>query len=178
MGHHTTDVGQTEEGFTSRSFRDALGHFATGVAVVTAPCEGDPIGMTVNSFTSVSLDPPLVLFSAARTLLGLQKLLDAPSFGINVLRDEQIELSNRFAKAASEKWAGLSFDIGPRLGCPLIQSALARFECLPYANYDAGDHILIVARVVAFEIAGPGAPLLFFRGKYRALAPDLPERSD
>ena len=175
MGYLMSDTSQGEAqaaaGFTPRSFRDALGHFATGVTVVTAPCDGEPLGMTVNSFTSVSLEPPLVLFSAARTLLGLKKLLEAPAFGINILRQEQIELSNRFAKPASEKWSGLNIDRGTHLGVPLLQNALARFECVPYANHDGGDHIIFLARVVAFETATQHAPLVFYRGQYRALAP-------
>lgn len=155
--------------FDQKAFRHALGHFPTGVVVVTAPDpEGDPIALTVSSFNSVSLDPPLVLFSVARSALSLNKLLAAQSFGISVLRHDQTDLSGRFAHARSRKWSG----IAPRLGatgCPLIDSCLAVFECAPHATYDGGDHLIVVGRVVRFEIAPDGEPLVYFRGGYHAI---------
>jgi flavin reductase (DIM6/NTAB) family NADH-FMN oxidoreductase RutF len=156
--------------FDQRAFRNALGHFPTGVAVVTASDpNGDPIAMTVSSFNAVSLDPPLVLFSVARSALSLDKLLAAESFGISVLRHDQTELSGRFAHARSPKWSGLEPQVG-ETGCPLIGPCLAVFECTPHATHDGGDHLIIVGRVVRFEIAPEGEPLVFFRGGYHAIS--------
>lgn len=153
-----------------QAFRRALSHFPTGVAVVTAgDPDGDPVAMTVSSFNSVSLDPPLVLFSVARGATRLQALLDAPHFGISVLRGDQIDLSGRFATSKLQKWSGVSPAVG-RTGCPLIGPSLAVFECSHYAHYDGGDHVIVVGHVEQFEFAEQGEPLVFFRGSYRALA--------
>jgi len=153
-----------------RAFRHALGHFPTGVVIVTAENPtGDPIAITVSSFNSVSLDPPLVLFSVARSALSLPLLLDAEHFGISILRGDQGEMSSRFAHAGGAKWSGLT-PLRGRTGCPLVGPCLATFECTPYATYEGGDHLIIVGQVQQFEIAPEGEPLVFFRGSYRALA--------
>ena len=155
--------------FDQRAFRDALGHFPTGVVVVTAPSSmGDPIAITVSSFNAVSLDPPLVLFSVDRKAYSLPILLETETFGISVLRHDQSELSSRFARASEAKWADLEPRVG-QTGCPLIGACLASFECEPFANYDGGDHIIMVGRVLRFEIAPEGEPLVFFRGGYHAI---------
>ena len=155
--------------FDQRSFRDALGHFPTGVVVVTAPNPaGDPVAMTVSSFNAVSLDPPLVLFSVGRQALSLETLLGAEHFGISVLRGDQSELSGRFARARDEKWAGIEPLIG-ETGCPLVGPCLATFECVPHAVHDGGDHLIIVGRVLRFNKAPGGDPLVFFRGGYHAI---------
>lgn len=156
--------------FDRRAFRNALGHFPTGVVIVTAPAPGrEPVAMTVSSFNAVSLDPPLVLFSIDRGAPSLPVLLDAPSFGINVLRREQKELSGRFSHAKGSKWDGIEPQLGTT-GCPLIKECLAGFECEHFAAHEAGDHIIIVGRVVRFEIASDGDPLVFFRGAYHDIA--------
>ena len=157
-------------GFDHRTFRDALGHFPTGVVVVTAPMgeKLDPIAMSVSSFNAVSLDPPLVLFSVANGAASLPGLSDAPHYAISVLMKGQQELSSRFARTGSEKWAGLAPSFSDA-GCPGIGPCLARFECTPYATYDGGDHRIFVGHVTAFEIAPEGEPLVFFRGRYHAL---------
>lgn len=156
--------------FSPRAFRDAVGHFATGVTIVTAPSDDGPLGVTVNSFTSISLDPPLVLFSASRQLYSLPGLLKAPCYGISILCSQHADTSTRFSKPGAEKWASSAVEMGQELPCHLFKDALARFECVPYATHDAGDHVLFLARVVRFEIADAGEPLVFFRGKYRGLA--------
>jgi len=156
--------------FDQRAFRDALGHFATGVTVVTAPHpDGDPVAMTVSSFNAVSLDPPLVLFSVKRTALSLPVLLGARHFAISVLRGDQSDLSSRFAHAQGAKWAGLEPRRGAT-GCPLAGDGLATFECAPHAVHDGGDHLIVVGRVLNFEVATGGEPLIFFRGAYHAIA--------
>jgi flavin reductase (DIM6/NTAB) family NADH-FMN oxidoreductase RutF len=153
-----------------RSFRNALGDFATGVVVVTAPNPaGDPVAMTVSSFNSVSIDPPLVLFSVSRSALSLDALLAAEHFGISVLRGDQRELSGRFAHSRSAKWSGIEPHFG-QTGCPLVGPCLASFECTPHAVHDGGDHLIIVGRVLSFERATEGEPLVFFRGGYHAIA--------
>lgn len=156
--------------FDQRAFRNALGHFPTGVVVVTADTEGgEPIAMTVSSFNAVSLDPPLVLFSVGRTAPSLSALLAARNFGISVLRDDQSELSRRFAGGRGEKWAGIDPRLG-QTGCPLIGPCLAAFECAPFAVHEGGDHLIVVGHVLRFEIAEGGEPLVFFRGGYHVIA--------
>lgn len=154
----------------SRTFRHALGQFATGVAVITAPGVGaERVGMTMSSFNSVSLDPPLVLFSVDRRALSLPALRAAKGFGINVLGHGQEELSNRFARALEDKWAGVEHHEGLN-GVPLLKDALAHLECVPYARHDGGDHEIFIVRVLRVSTPNPGAPLIFFRGRYHALA--------
>ncbi|CAM5192988.1 Flavin reductase (DIM6/NTAB) family NADH-FMN oxidoreductase RutF/DNA-binding MarR family transcriptional regulator OS=Castellaniella defragrans OX=75697 GN=HNR28_001201 PE=3 SV=1 [Castellaniella defragrans] len=153
-----------------REFRRSLGEFATGVAVVTAHGKGDDlIGMTMSSFNSVSVDPPLVLFSVDRKALSLPAMLEAKGFAINVLARAQEAISNKFARALSNKWDKVKISVG-HAEAPLISGSLAHFECEPYANYDGGDHVIFVVRVVKHTIHPDGpAPLIFFRGRYRDL---------
>lgn len=159
-----------ESGFDARAFRQALGQFATGVAIVTASTEaGDVVGMTMSSFNSVSLDPPLVLFSVARSALSLPAMQAAKGFGINILGQHQQDLSNRFARALEDKWHAVEHSRGVH-DAPLIAGALAHFECVPYARHDGGDHEIFLARVVRFRVPEGGDPLIFFRGRYHALA--------
>ncbi len=155
---------------TDRAFRHSLGEFATGVAVITAQGQGDDlIGMTMSSFNSVSLDPPLVLFSVDRKARSLPAMLGARGFAVNILAREQEDVSNRFARALSDKWANVKRTVG-HAEAPLITGALAHFECEPYANYDGGDHVIFVVRVIRHTVrAGNPAPLIFFRGRYRDL---------
>lgn len=153
-----------------RAFRHALGEFATGIAVVTARGRGgELVGMTMSSFNSVSIDPPLVLFSVDRKARSLPAMLDARGFAVNVLAREQEAISNQFARALGNKWDQIRTSVG-HAQAPLIAGALAHFECEPYANYDGGDHVIFVVRVLRHEIrAGAAAPLIFFRGRYRDL---------
>ena len=153
-----------------RAFRQSLGEFATGVAVITAQGSGEElIGMTMSSFNSVSIDPPLVLFSVDRRANSLPAMLEAKGFAVNVLAREQEQISNRFARALSDKWAEVKRTVG-HAQAPLITGALAHFECEPYANYDGGDHVIFVVRVLRHAVrAGNPAPLVFFRGRYRDL---------
>ncbi|CAH1680443.1 Nitrilotriacetate monooxygenase component B [Hyphomicrobiales bacterium] len=152
----------------ARAFRQSLGEFATGVAVITAQGSGEElIGMTMSSFNSVSIDPPLVLFSVDRKANSLPAMLEAKGFAVNVLAREQEHISNRFARALSDKWAEVKRTVG-HAQAPLITGALAHFECEPYANYDGGDHVIFVVRVLRHAVrAGNPAPLVFFRGRYR-----------
>lgn len=156
--------------FDARAFRHALGQFATGVAVVTAStADGAVVGMTMSSFNSVSLDPPLVLFSVARNAYSLPAMRAAKGFGINILAQHQQDLSNRFARALEDKWHAVEHHRGVH-DAPLIAGAIAHFECEPYARHDGGDHEIFLARVLRFSAPHVGDPLIFFRGRYHALA--------
>ena len=160
--------------FNERQFRDALGLFPTGVAIVTAVSgDGARLGLTVSSFNSVSLSPPLVLFSVARTALSYAAWREAKHYAINVLSEEQSALSSRFARALGDKWEGVSPRVG-ETGAPLLPNALAWFECEAYAHYDGGDHVIFVGQVVTFRTSGAKnpRPLVFFRGRYRELDPE------
>ena len=168
MRHLPTGCSE-EPSFAARALRDVLGSFPTGVAVVTATgTQSELYGVTVNSFNSVSLDPPLVLFSLCRTLLSLEGILRAGSFAINFLRDDQADLSLRFANAGSDKWQGVEFRTG-MTGSPVLVPALAVLECQPYARYDGGDHVIVVGQVMHVEMDPVRHPLVFFRGRYHRL---------
>jgi len=153
-----------------RAFRRALAEFATGIAVVTARGKsGELIGMTMSSFNSVSLDPPLVLFSVDRKARSLPAMLEARGFAVNILGRDQEQISNQFARALSDKWDQVKTSVG-HAEAPLISGAMAHFECAPYANHDGGDHVIFVVRVVRHASRVEAvAPLIFFRGRYRDL---------
>jgi flavin reductase (DIM6/NTAB) family NADH-FMN oxidoreductase RutF len=153
-----------------RAFRRALGEFATGVAVVTTRGKGEElIGMTMSSFNSVSIDPPLVLFCVDRKARSLPAMLEARGFAINVLARDQEGISNQFARALTDKWNQIRTSVG-HAEAPLISGALAHFECAPFANYDGGDHVIFVVRVLRHTTRSEAAaPLIFFRGRYRDL---------
>jgi len=150
----------------SSVFRRTMGGFATGVAIVTCRHAGELHGMTVNSLTSVSLDPPLVLVCFNRHARTEQAVRAAGNFGVVLLREDQAELSNRFARAGEDHYAGLS--VRYEEGVPLLSDCLAYLICNVTSVYEEGDHSIVVGRV-ARAAPGSGAPLLFFRGKYHAL---------
>lgn len=158
------------DAFDAHAFRKTLGRFATGVAVVTAKeANGALIGLTMSSFNSVSLDPPLVLFSIGRKAYSLNAMLEAGSYGINLLSRDQRDLSDRFAKAQTDKWRDVAHVVSD-LEAPLLDGALAHFECRPYAHYDGGDHVIFVVQVLRFSApAADEEPLIFFSGRYRSL---------
>ncbi|MFV3130178.1 flavin reductase family protein [Niveispirillum sp. KHB5.9] len=156
--------------FDQRAFRDTLGCFATGVCIASATGpDGQPVGLTVNSFTSVSLDPPLVLFCLDNRSESLSAFLDAPGFALSILADDQRPLSSTFARAPQAvRWDGVPAVRGQG-GAPLIQGALAVLDCARHAVHEGGDHTILVGRVLGFANR-PGAPLLYYRGTYAALA--------
>jgi flavin reductase (DIM6/NTAB) family NADH-FMN oxidoreductase RutF len=157
----------------TRAFRDALGWFATGVTIVTTRGpNGELVGFTANSFTSVSLDPPLVLFNLNRRANCLSIFEGCAHFAINVLAAHQTELSSRFAGSAHDKWHDVAMRLSPD-GCPLLDGALASFECAVHAIHDGGDHRIFLGRVLRIAAAADGKPLLFSRGQYRSLGPLL-----
>ena len=152
---------------TSRIFRNALGTFTTGVTVVTASTPAGPVGMTVNSFASLSLDPPLVLWSAAKQSSRHGAYANAPHFAVHILSAEQDRLSTLFTKSGGG-FDELLWDQN-REGVPVIAGTLARFECERSALHDAGDHTLIVGRVLR-AAHREGDPLCFSRGRFGRFA--------
>ena len=152
-------------------FRRALGAFATGITVITTlGPRGEPVGLTANSFNSVSLDPPLVLFSVGRHARSLTAFLSSHHFAVNILRAGQEKLSNQFAQSKGEKFKDVDF-ITWDSGCPILKDALACFECKIRHTYRGGDHIILVGEVLKILSDPEGEALLFFRGRYRTMAP-------
>jgi len=157
-----------------RAFRDALGWFATGVAIITTrAADGTPVGLTANSFSSVSLDPPLVLFSLNRRAGSLAVFQSSGCFAVNVLRHDQQALSFRFAAASADRWDGVDVDTWST-GAPILRDALASFECRIETSHAGGDHVIFIGEVVRMQAEPHGYPLVFCRGGYRALA-EAPE---
>lgn len=157
--------------FDQRAFRNALGAFPTGVAIVSARSpSGERLGMTVSSFNSVSLDPPLILLSLARAAKSFAAWSSVERFAVNILSEQQEQLSNRFARPLGEKWTGAAAVAG-ETGVPVMPNALAVFECALHARHDGGDHEIFVGRVLSFRTSShkQDLPLIFFGGRYRRL---------
>lgn len=156
-----------------RTFRNVLGQYPTGVAIVTArTCDGSAgdIGMTISSFNAVSLTPPLVLFCVDRRSLSLRAWQSARTYGISVLSEGQDALATRFATAGGDKWNGIPIERGTSK-VALIKGAAAHLECLPYNQYDGGDHVMFVARVERYAVMLRPGPLVFCQGRYNYLKP-------
>lgn len=154
-----------------RTLRTVLGKFATGVVVVTANTpDGTPVGMTMNSFTSVSLDPPLILCCVGRTSQLHPALTTADAFAVNVLRESQKDVSRQFARPGLERFGSLR-PLRGASGAPLIEGALAVLECANERVIDAGDHDIVVGRVRKLDTTRdlPAEPLVYFAGGYRSL---------
>ena len=155
--------------FDPRDFRQALGAFATGVTIVTACAEdGTPVGITANSFNSVSLDPPMVLWSLARNARSLAVFEQASHWNVHVLANDQEAMSNRFARAGEDKFSGLMLDACAS-GAPLIPGCSARFQCRTAFQYEGGDHVIFVGEVVDYDRT-PSPPLLYVTGGYALAA--------
>jgi flavin reductase (DIM6/NTAB) family NADH-FMN oxidoreductase RutF len=156
---------------TSDQFRQVMGNFATGITVVTTrDASGKPYGLTVNSFTSVSLDPLLVLVCLDNRLSGLQHFRDSKIFGISLLSEHQEDVSRMFAKKDAERPASVHFD--GKLGLPLMANSIAVMECETVKIFEGGDHQIFLGEVKHAEVLHPHHPLLYFRGKYRKLHAD------
>lgn len=155
-----------------RAFRRSLGQFATGVTVITARHGEQLLGMTVNSFAALSLDPPLVLWSIRRESGGLQAFKEAGHFAVNVLAANQVELSNRFASSKGDKFAATPWSAGLH-GAPLLHGAIAHMECVLHEVVEGGDHLLLIGRIERYARFG-GEPLLFTQGRY-AVTQEHPE---
>lgn len=157
--------------FDSFDFRRAMASFATGVTIVTAcDASGTGRGITVNSFSSVSLDPPLVLFCLDKAAMSFGTFCRAERFAVNVLRREQHELSIRFSTAAADRWEGVSYDIWAD-GLPVLRNCLCNLACRREALYEGGDHVIILGRVEHLHAADEGDPLVYFQSGYRSIGP-------
>jgi 3-hydroxy-9,10-secoandrosta-1,3,5(10)-triene-9,17-dione monooxygenase reductase component len=152
-------------------FRQVLGHFPTGVTVITATTSDGPAGLAVGSFFSVSLDPPLVAFCAGKSSSSYPKISEAGHFVVNVLADDQEDVSRVFASKGADKFAGIGYRHGAATGAPVISDVLAWIECDIDVVHEAGDHWIVVGRVLDLGVAHEGGPLVFFRGGYGSLAP-------
>lgn len=156
-------------GSDARTLRDALGCFATGVTVVTArTADGVPLGLTANSFTSVSLDPPLLLVCIANSAGSAEALREAEHFAVNVLQIGQQPVSNLFASRSEDRFGGTGWS-GGESGAPVLDGSLGSFECKRHAVHEGGDHFILVGEVVRARFEPRRDPLLYFRGKYRRL---------
>ncbi|MQA33506.1 flavin reductase (DIM6/NTAB) family NADH-FMN oxidoreductase RutF [Modestobacter roseus] len=145
--------------------RDVLGHFVSGVTVVTAAGPDGPVGFTCQSFSSLSLDPPLVAFAPARTSRTWPQLRDAGRFCVNVLGEQQSDLSRQFARSGTDKFAGVRWAPSPH-GSPMLEGVVAWIDSELWAEYDGGDHTIVVARVLDLGADASRTPLLFHRGAY------------
>lgn len=156
-------------GSDQRTLRDALGCFATGVTVVTCvDATGDPFGLTVNSFTSVSLEPPLLLVCVAKYTRCAPELVKADHFAVNVLQTGQQPASIRFSTTDEDRFGTTPWSTG-ETGAPVLMESLCVFECERHAVHDGGDHHMLVGKVVRASFDAAVDPLLFFRGRYRRL---------
>ncbi|MCJ0766175.1 p-hydroxyphenylacetate 3-hydroxylase reductase component [Variovorax terrae] len=159
-----------ETGFDPRAFRRGLGNFATGVTIVTARSpSGEQVGVTANSFNSVSLEPPLILWSIDKRSNSHAVFESASHFAVNILASDQIELSNHFGRPQEDKFTSVACERGIG-GAPLLPDCAARFQCERYQQVDGGDHWILIGKVVAFDDFGR-SPLLYHQGAYSMVLP-------
>ncbi|EPJ8753270.1 flavin reductase family protein [Pseudomonas putida] len=153
------------------SFREALGHYASGITVITSLIDGNPIGFTCQSFYSVSISPPLVSFSVMSSSASYPGIRSAGRFAVNILSGEQVGVSNQFARKGTDKWQGVDWQVSP-LGNPVIAGSLHWLDCEIHAEHPAGDHLIVVGEVKALNVHNAVAtqPLLYFQGQYCNLA--------
>ncbi len=152
--------------FSAQEFRAALGTFATGVTIVTARhADGQIVGLTANSFNSVSLSPPLVLWSLSRAAASMAVFSAGSHYAINVLAADQRPLAERFALRGADRFSGVTFDEGAG-GAPLLHGAAATFECFNRSRYEEGDHVIFVGEVERCTMRAGASPLLFHGGRY------------
>lgn len=169
MEYQTLPIDTASE-FDIKALRSALGSYATGITVITArTAAGEAMGLTVNSFASVSLDPPLILWSLALSSPNIEAFKAIPYYAVNVLAEDQTEFSQRFASRLLDKFAGIPCCDGLG-GAPLLPACGAWFECRNEAQYPGGDHLILVGHVERFAMNGNRAPLLYHAGAYAKLA--------
>ncbi|MBF4162098.1 flavin reductase family protein [Nocardioides sp. CBS4Y-1] len=156
----------------ARRFRDTLSQFASGITVITTLSGGEPVGMTCQSFSSVSLEPPLVMFIPAKTSRAWPLIQRAGAFCANILASGQADLSNQMASKGADKFAGVDWEPAQVTGSPVLKGTLAHLDCRIHAAYEAGDHFVVIGRVEHLAVGDDAAdPLLFFRGTYRSTDP-------
>ena len=152
--------------FDEAQFRQVLGHFCTGITVITAMEGDEPVGFTAQSFTSVSLDPPLVSVCPAKSSTTWPRVRAAGAFCVNILGGEQEAVSRAFAIRDGDKFHGLGWAPSSATGSPVLDGVLGWVDCTLEVEHEAGDHLIAVARVVDLGISDEGRPLLFYRGGY------------
>jgi 3-hydroxy-9,10-secoandrosta-1,3,5(10)-triene-9,17-dione monooxygenase reductase component len=162
---HVTWITEHVGSVSEAHYRHVLGHFASGITVIAATTSARPVGFTCQSFSAVSIDPPLVLFCPSLTSTTWPLLREAGSFSVNVLAAEQAELGQRFARANPDRFSGVAWRPGPVAGAPILDGVLASLECAIHAEYPAGDHHVVLGRVLSMQ-ADQGQPLIFFRGAF------------
>lgn len=160
----------TDPAIDPATYRQVLGHFPTGVTVITSADDERRVGLAVGSFFSVSLDPPLVGFCVGHQSSSWPKIAAAGRFCVNVLAADQEEVSRGFATKATDKFAGLAYDAAPWSGAPRLGGALAWIDCELDAVHRAGDHDVVIGRVHDLAVPDEGTPLIFFRGGYAQLS--------
>jgi 3-hydroxy-9,10-secoandrosta-1,3,5(10)-triene-9,17-dione monooxygenase reductase component len=149
----------------SARFRQVLGHFVTGVTVITAVHDGEPAGLAVNSFTSLSLEPPLVAFCAAKSSTTWPSIQAAGRFCVNILAEDQEDVSRLFATRGADKFRGMGWRPAES-GSPILAGVLAWIDCVTDVEHDGGDHLIVVGRVLDVGVPREQKPLVFFRGGY------------
>jgi 3-hydroxy-9,10-secoandrosta-1,3,5(10)-triene-9,17-dione monooxygenase reductase component len=151
-------------GLDQARFREVLGHFATGITIVTASEQGEPVGFSCQSFAALSLDPPMVILAPAKSSTSWPRIAEAGAFAVNILAEHQEAICLNFAVSGGDKFDGVAWTAGTT-GAPLIKGSLATIECTLGAIYEGGDHELVTGHVVAMEV-GSGSPLLFSRSGF------------
>jgi flavin reductase (DIM6/NTAB) family NADH-FMN oxidoreductase RutF len=152
--------------------RDVMGHYPTGVVLVSGMCDGEPVGMVVGTFSSVSLDPPLVSFMPQKTSRSYARLLEAPVLCINVLAHDQLDVCRVLAGSAPDKFDKVAWSVSPE-GAPVVHDAVAYIHCTRTTQVEAGDHWITLCSITAMEVARPVTPLLFFQGGYGGFSPRI-----
>ncbi|MGC0239431.1 flavin reductase family protein [Arthrobacter sp. SD76] len=150
---------------TPDRMREILGHFCTGLTIITSSTEQGPVGFTCQSFSSLSLEPPLIAFNPSRSSSTWPTIRTTGKFCVNILPEEHRELSGKFARSGTDKFSGVSHAASP-LGSPILDDALAWIDCELHEEYDGGDHTIVIGRVKAMDARGGAEPLLFFKGSY------------
>jgi flavin reductase (DIM6/NTAB) family NADH-FMN oxidoreductase RutF len=152
--------------------RDVMGHYPTGVVLVSGMCDGEPVGMVVGTFSSVSLDPPLVSFMPQKTSRSYTRLLEAPVLCISVFAHDQTDVCRVLAGSDPDKFDKVAWSLSPE-GAPVLHDAVAQIHCTRAAQFDAGDHWITLCSIIAMEVSRPVTPLLFFQGGYGGFTPRI-----
>ena len=161
----TKSQSKTAQDIDQKAFRRALGNFATGVTIITTKApDGTNVGVTASSFNTLSMDPPLILWSSIKSTPSCKVFESASHFAVNILASDQMEMSNHFARQQDDKFAGIEWEEGIG-GVPIFPNCSGRFQCESYDKFDGGDHWIFVGKVVAFDDSG-SSPLCFHQGSY------------
>lgn len=161
----TNPTSQDAGGIDAAHYRNVLGHFPTGVTIITGMSDGSPVGMAIGSFSSVSLDPPLVLFCPQKTSSSWPKIEASGGFCANILTSEQEDLCRVMASKTEDKFAGVGWRAGES-GSPVLSDVLGHIDCSIERVHDEGDHLVVIGRVLELDAANEGLPLVFYRGGY------------